>query len=228
MLKNRNLGNVFELLEHERKRALAIFDKLYRDGLEPTIIWKISSDDPGNGYYKESEEFHYENINLVLINYYDSAKDIFNLALRLKDDSTGGVTSTVNTGNTNANAQFIVSILSICEIKEIGYKSKINFNCIFTNTNSKVLIFKIENFSKMFKNSFKNVDYSMTIHFNISFNFSAILTHICKNFYEFHSLGAIAKIPKNVLNIILKNNILNVRSEDEVLLAVVTWSKLLS
>jgi hypothetical protein len=211
MLKNRGLNNIFDLLEHERKRALLIFDKLYQDGLEPTIIWKIVSEDPFNGYYKESEEFQFGSINLVLINYYDANKDIFNLAIRLKEDIQN-------------SSQHIISILSLCEIKEIGFKSKINFNCIFTNTNTKVLVFKIEFFSKMFK-KFENLEYSLIVYFNISFNFSAILTHVCKNFYEFHSLSSIAKIPKNVLNIILKNNILNVRSEDEVLLAIITWSK---
>jgi hypothetical protein len=220
MMKNRQLNNIFELLENERKRSIDIFDKLYLDGLEPTIIWKINSDDPGNGYYKESEAFQFEKLDLIMINYYDANKDVYNLALKLIDINKNDE----NNNNPDDNMQYIVSILSICEIKEINYKSKINFNCVFSNTKTKVLVFKIENFSKLFKN-FENIQYSMTIYFNISFNFSAILTHICKNFYEFHSLNSISKIPKNVLSIILKNKFLNVRSEDEVLQAILTWSK---
>jgi hypothetical protein len=217
MMKNRKISNIFELLENERKRSINIFEKLHEDGLEPTIIWKIKSDDPSMGFYKESEEFQFEKLSVVLINYYDSTKDLYNMALKLTD---------IRDENIDLNSQqHIVSVLSICEISEINYKSKINFNCIFSNTKTKVLVSKIENFSKLFK-EFDNIDYSLTIYFNISYNFSSILTHICKNFYEFHSLSSIAKISKNVLNIILKNNILNVRNEDEVLFAVINWSNL--
>ncbi len=126
------------------------------------------------------------------------------------------------------STQFIFSILSICEIREINFKSKINFNCIFTNTKTKILVSKIENFSKYFETNglkFSNLSYSLVIYFNISYNFSSVLTHICRNFYEYHSLNSISRISRNVLNIILKNNSLNVRMEDEVLYAVMNWSK---
>ncbi len=214
MMKNRKINNIYELLENERKRSISIFEKLYHDGLEPTIMWKIKSEDPKLGFYKESEEFQYEKINIILINYYDANNDVYNMALRLTD---------IRDENNDNSQQNVISILSICEINEIKYKSKINFNCIFSNTKTKVLVTKIENFSKYFEN-FNELDYSLTIYFNISYNFSSILTHICKNFYEFHSLSSISKLSKNVLNIILKNNLLNVRTEDEVLFAVINWS----
>jgi len=212
MIKNRKLNDIFELLENERKRAINIFEKLYDDGLEPTIIWKIKADDPRQGFYKESEEFNFENINLILINYYDSAKDVYNIAIKI----------TGRTNEENIESQFILSVLSICEIKEIEFKSKINFNCIFSNNKTKILVCKIDNFSKLFS-SFDKIEYSQSIYFNISYNFSAILTHICKNFYEYHSLNSISKISRNVLNIILKNEALNVRNEDEVLYSIITW-----
>ena len=136
------------------------------------------------------------------------------MALRLTD---------IRDESIDNSQQHVISILSICEINEIKFKSKINFNCIFSNTKTKVLVTKIESFSKYFE-KFDGLDYSLTIYFNISYNFSSILTHICKNFYEFHSLSSIAKLSKNVLNIILKNNVLNVRTEDEVLFAVINWS----
>jgi hypothetical protein len=236
MMKNRKLNDIFELSENERKRSITVFEKLYQEGLEPTIIWKIKSEDPSNGFYKESEEFVFENVGVVLINYYDAAKDAYNMALKITEikdlefSEEGGSKNlnTKNQLNPSALPQFIISILSICEIKEINFKSKINFNCIFSNTKTKVLVCKIENFSKYFKDlgvKFENIEYSMVIYFNISYNFSSVLTHICKNFYEYHSLNSISKISKNVLNIILKNDILNVRNEDEVLYAVINWSK---
>lgn len=226
MMKNRKLNDIFDLLENERKRSITIFEKLHLEGLEPTIIWKIKSENPGSGFYKESEEFIFENIGVVMINYYDASKDIYNMALK--------ITELKNLSSENDKIltshplpQFIISILSICEIKEINYKSKINFNCIFSNTKTKVLVCKIENFSKYFIDAglnFENIEYSIVIYFNISYNFSSVLTHICKNFYEFHSLNSISKISKNVLNIILKNDILYARNEDEVLYAVINWS----
>ncbi len=239
MIEYRKLNDIYELLENERKRAINIFDKLYQDGLDPTIIWNIKSDDPAAGFYKESEEFEFEKISLIMINYYDAQKDVYNMAIKVTD-----LRDVKNTNHSESDSQinflppqqqpnqqhqqqnqFIVSILSICEIPEIKYKSKINFNCIFSNTKSKVLVFKIENFSKMFVGKFEEIDFSMKIYFMISYNFSSILTHICKNFYEYYSLNSISKISRNVLNIILKNEILNVQNEDEVLHAVMNWSK---
>jgi hypothetical protein len=219
MMKSRKLADIYDLLENERKRSIAIFEKLYEEGLEPTIIWKIESQYPNEGFYKESEEFLFENVSLILINYYDASKDLYSLALKitdLKDRNNNPVESELG--------QFIVSILSICEIKEINFKSKINFNCIFSNTKTKILVTKIENFSNYFTN-FENISFSLVIYFSISYNFSSILTHICKNFYEYYSLNSISRISRNVLNIILKNESLNVRSEDEVIYAVMNWGK---
>jgi hypothetical protein len=224
MMKSRKVNDIFELLENERKRSIAVFEKLYHDGLEPTIIWKIEAEDPSCGYYKESEEIFYENVSIILINYYDADKDLYNMALRITN-----VKDMNNSSIDIDSTQFIFSILSICEIKEINFKSKINFNCIFTNTKTKILVSKIENFSKLFSNvglKFYNLNYSLIIYFNISYNFSSVLTHICRNFYEYHSLNSISRISRNVFNIILKNNSLNVRTEDEVLNAVMNWSKL--
>jgi len=230
MIEYRKLNDVYELLENERKRAINIFDKVYQEGLDPTIIWNIKSNDPASGFYKESEEFEFEKISIIMINYYDAAKDIYNMAIKitdikdLKNTTNSETDSQININQNQNQNQFIISILSICEIPEIKFKSKINFNCIFSNTKSKVLVFKIENFSKNFE-VFEEIDFSMKIYFMISYNFSSILTHICKNFYEYYSLNSISKISRNVLNIILRNEILNVQNEDEVLSAVMNWSK---
>jgi len=237
MIEYRKLNDVYELLENERKRAINIFDKVYKEGLDPTIIWNIKSNDPSSGFYKESEEFEFEKISIIMINYYDAIKDIYNTAIKitdikdLKNTTNSEIDSQININQNQQNYnqtlnqnQFIISILSICEIPEIKFKSKINFNCIFSNTKSKVLVFKIEKFSKNFV-AFDEIDFSMKIYFMISYNFSSILTHICKNFYEYHSLNSISKISRNVLNIILRNEILNVQNEDEVLSAGMNWGK---
>lgn len=223
MIKSRRLQDIYDLLENERKRSITTFEKLQEEGMEPTIIWKIDSSNPNEGFYKESEPFFFENVSLILINYYDAEKDLYSMALKITE-----IKDCNNNPIDTETMQSIVSILSICEINEINFKSKINFNCIFTNTKTKILVSKIENFSKYFIDAgmkFEDIKYSLVIYFSISYNFSSILTHICKNFYEYYSLNSISKISRNVLNIILKNESLNVRNEDEVLYAVMNWGK---
>lgn len=237
LLKNRNLVDIFDLLENERKKSISFFEKLFINNnnysnqqtkinnslIEPSIIWNICSKDHKNGFYKESEEFQFEKITLVLINYYDSIKDTCSIAIKIKDVLFDKEIISNNTNQSNNNLpQYIMSILSICEIDSINFKTKVSFNCVYTNLKSKVLVCRIDNFSSKFKN-FDELDYNLSIYFNISYNFSLILTHICKNFYEYYSLASIEKIPKNVLTIILKYDNLNVRSEDEVLEAATIW-----
>jgi len=254
LMKSRNLSDIFDLLETERKKSIDSFERLYKKGLEPTIQWRIKSSEPTSGFYKTSEEFNLENVTLVLINYYDAENDVYSIALKISDkyvtdktlkhkhsessDSEGEsdllhhAKNYLQTQNQNPQVtSYIISLLSICEIKEINFESKINFTCIFSNTKNKVLACKIENFSKYFLDQGmkfdSEIEYTLSIYFNLSYNFSSILMHICKNFYEYHSLSSICKIPKSVLNIILKNENLNIGSEDEVLQAVLTWSKLI-
>ena len=213
MIKIRKLSDIFELLENERKSSLTIFEKISNDGLEPTITWKLNN----SNNYKESDEFLYEDINVVLINYYDSQNDIFQIGIKIN-----GINN--EQSQNRDQSSIIVSFLTICEIKELNYRSKTNFHCIYNNSKAKMLLCKIENFSKLLENT-QNRDYTLSIYFNLSCNFSSILSHICKNFYEFYSLNSISKIPKNVLNIIIKNKFLNVRNEDEVLFSIITYRK---
>ena len=213
MINLRKLNDIFELLENERKRSLNTFDKLFNEGLEPTIIWKIKALEAEKSFYKESEEFTYENISFAVLNTYDNVKDIYQIAIK--------ITKVVNDSQIVDNSSIVFSILSICEIKELNYKSKINFNCIYNNSKTKVLITKIDDFSKLHGEQKK--DFTLTIYFNLSYNFSSIFSHICKSFYEYHSLPSIGKIPKNVFNLIVKNKNLNVRNEDEVLFSIITY-----
>lgn len=215
MIKIRKLSDIFELLENERKRSLNIFEKICSDGLEPTIIWKIKTFEKNSGFYKESDEFTFEDLNAVLINYYDLQKDVYHIAIKIN-----GISNEPNSNNDLSNIVF--SFLSICEIKELNFRSKTNFHCIYNNSKAKVLLCKIENFSKLIENN-QNREFTLSIYFNLSCNFSSILSHICKNFYEYYSLHSISKIPKNVLFIIIKNKFLNIRNQDEVLFSIITY-----
>lgn len=255
LMAKRDINDVFELLENERKDSISKFEVLLNDQMDPSLEWSIHLEDPSYGLYIESEEFAFDNIINQIIAYYDYKKDIFNIALKIndiksdetdeditfaqhqqvnnndnsnytrdKEDSSHNVNS--NNLNTNSN-QFIIALLSFCEIPELDFKLKINFNCIFSNSQTKVLISRIENFKQKFNE--RNLAFAsgsvftLKLFFTISYNFSSILTHICKNFYQYHSLPSIKIIPKNVLNIILRNEELNIQSEDEMLVAVLNW-----
>lgn len=250
MMNKRNINNdIFALLEYERKYSIGKFEKTRLEDTQSPLTWKIHADNPQNDIYKESEEFVIKNVSIMLINYYDHSKDVFNMALKISEikesdndndnynDNSDDITN-INKqlsqddlmdsmSHLSSNVKFIISLLSICEIKEIKHKSKINFNCIFSNSKNKVLITKIDDFSQKFKelnipfNQF--IDFTLNIYFSISYNFSSILTHICKNFYQYHTLPSLSIISKNVLNIILRNEDLNVNNEDEVLTSVLTW-----
>jgi hypothetical protein len=214
MINLRKLNDIFELLENERRRSINTFDRMLNESLNPTLSWKFKSSEMDVGFYKESDDFTYENISFAVLNSYDNVKDIYQIAIK--------ITKVIYESQNIDNTSIIFSILSLCEIPEISFKSKINFNCINNNPKARVLITKIENFSKLFLNP---TDFVLKIYLNLSYNFSSIFTHICKNYYEYHSLPSIGKIPKNVLNLIIKNKNLNVRSEDEKLFSIITHRK---
>ena len=219
MIKYRNLPDIFELLENERKRAITIFGKsLNYNNYKPFLIWKVHCDNPNQGYYKESEPFyfdHLENYEFVIINYYNYENDTFNIAIKIFNEK-GESDTTIN-----------LPILSMIKIKELNFSSNINFNCMVLDTKSKVLLSKIEKFSSFFvKKGFNKIEYTLEIFFNISSNFSAILSHICRNFYQFYSLPSIVKISKNVINIIIKSSCLIVKNEEEKISAIKNWSKI--
>ena len=218
LMQLRDKKDIFELLENERKKSIATFEGLVNSDsrqIEPSIIWKIEFDNTQQGEYIDSGDIKHDRIIIQLINYYDPIKDVCSIAIKIKD---------VLCEDNIKQSQHIISLLSICEIPEINLRTKINFNCIFSNLKTKVLICKIESFSKFFK-KFDKVEYNLHLYFSLSWNFSALLTHICKNFLDFYTLESLQKLSKNVLSIILKNENLKIKSEDDILEACTIWVK---
>ena len=114
----------------------------------------------------------------------------------------------------NINLIDIISILYSCEIPEIGFKSKINFNCVRQGCKSKFLIFKLENFSKLIcfsDNDINNktINFSIKFYFERNYLFSSIINHICKNLDFYNKFNSVNKIPKLALSLILKYDIDN-------------------
>ena len=279
----RNIHNdIFNLLENERKNALKNFEMYVNEDKDykPKFIWKIKYCDIKNEIYQEYK-ICLDNINLLLISYYEPTKDNFQLALQviginsnnldnniiqnndkninfcnitssskkvnkvINDDKNNEIelisynnnieTFTKNNlSDKDKNNLFlndIVSILYSCELPEIGYKSKINFNCVQQNCTSKFLVFKLDNFSKLIRfsnnNENKSIDFSIKFYFSRNYIFSLIISHICNNLEIYHKYFSVSKIPKLALSIILKNDNISNSSKNECykLILIKNWLK---
>ena len=230
--------DIFELLENERKGALINFDinkNNQQKKTNPTKIWKIDmTEEP----YQE-EDIMFENLKLKLISYYDRDNDVLKLAFQLiesrsnlvrenteendddyEESENKSIVTEKHFDEEKKENNFFISILSLMEIPEIHYKTKTNFNCIYSNMNSKVLIFQVEKFSNSFSNALK---FTLKIFLSRIYVFSAILDHITRNFYQYKSLSSINKLPKIVLSLILKNQSLNCQNQKDLLLAISNW-----
>ena len=262
-------NDMFYLLENERKNALKNFEGFINDDKDykPKFIWKIKSCDISKEIYQEYR-LTINDINLLLIYYYEPKKDNFQLALQIMgincdskeinelknlldlttssnkhkenknmkmlssdddnlnnnyfkrnnfsdNDKIEKLKTKSNNDVNNINLIDIISILYSCEIPEIGFKSKINFNCVRQGCKSKFLIFKLENFSKLICfsdndiNNNKAIDFSIKFYFERNYIFSSIINHICKNLDFYNKSNSVSKIPKLALSLILKYDIDN-------------------
>ena len=293
----RNIKNdMFYLLENERKSALKNFEGFINDDkdYEPKFIWKIKSCDISKEIYQEYN-LTINDINLLLIYYYEPKSDNFQLALQIigmigdskennelknlldlttssnkhkdnknmkilssDDDNMNNMNNGINNINNNhikrnnfsdndkfdklktkSNNEYnninlidVISILYSCEIPEIGFKSKINFNCVKQGCKSKFLIFKLENFSKLICfsdndiNNDKAIDFSIKFYFERNYIFSTIISHICKNMDFYNTFISVNKIPKLALCLILKNDNDNShKAESNKLFLIKNWLK---
>ena len=229
LMKIRNINNdIFSLLEYERKNALKNFELCINEDKDykPKFIWKLKFSDITNEIYQEYK-LCIDNINLLLICYYEPEIDTFQFALQVIGTNLISSSENINnkenindinlelndinnrTNNNYLNIMETISILYLCEIPEINFKSKINFNCIQQKCNSKFLIFKLENFSKLIdfsNNTKKTKDFSINFYFTRNYIFSSIIDHIGQNLELYHRYLSVNKIPKLALSIILKND----------------------
>ena len=227
LMYNRKINNdLFELLENERKYTIMNFETLHssQNNLEKLLIWNIYCDNL-NEQFLEHKESIIEGIKIRLISYYESNKDVFQLAMEIIEDEDMLDDSIDRKSNLNEK-NLIISLLSLCEIQEIKNKSKMNFNCIFTSLKSKYLIFKLNNFRqnlKDFQNEKGKIKLTIHLYFSRNFIFPSILYQILINFKDYYSLNSISNLPRSALNLIFKNNLLKVISEDQKLIAILNW-----
>ena len=228
IMNNRNINNdLFELLENERKNAIFKFESILNN-LEPTLLLNIRCSNL-NQDILENEDTIIEGIKIRLISYFDCNNDIFKLAMEIIDEEETLDDSIEKKTNLNSNEKnIIISLLSYSEIKEIKFKSKMNFNCIFPSSKNKYLIFKLQNFREHSKNIISETGeekLTLQLYFSRSYIFPSVLYQILKNFKEYYSLNSISNLPRSALNLIFKNNIINNENEDQKLTCILNWLK---
>ena len=226
IMYNRNINNdIFELLESERKNAIMNFESinLNKDNSEPTLILTIRCNNL-NEDKLENEDTIIEGIKIRLISYFDCNNDVFKLAMEIIDeeDLDDSIEKQPNLNEKNS----IISILSMSEIKEINVKSKMNFNCIFTSSKTKYLIFKLNNFRTYLNNIINETGeekISLQLYFSRNYIFPSILYQILNNFKDYYALNSVSILPRSALNLIFKNDILNIQNEEQKLICILNW-----
>ena len=260
LIYSRGISNdIFLLLENERKKAIKNFESLFdknKDKLEPTFIWKIKYDDINKHNYHE-KTIYLDNLNILLISYFDYLNDSFQLAIQILDFKNKHLKSDNDKDKENDNdndnllntstakkiinnkhmllseelkkekeINNLINILLLCEISEINYKSHINFNGIYTKNNSRFLVCKIDNFLKKFKNQKNEYEFSLKIYLSRNYLFPIIIEHICQDFDKYYNLPSINKLPRSAMNILLKNDNINITNKENYkLYAIENWIK---
>ena len=254
LMYNRGIkSDIFMLLENERKKAIRNFEDLFNDSqnkIEPNFIWNISYDDTNKQNYQETTT-SFDGLNILLISYYVSENDNFQLALQILDeDSNNNINNSkddfledkitfdddtntakkIQNKNITESNNNLINILSLCEISEINFKSHINFNGIYSKNKSRFLVFKLDNFRKKFININNNIEnnkikFFLKIYFSRNYVFSQIIKHICQNFDKYYKYDSITKIPRSAMNILLKNENFIQKNEYYKLYAVENWFK---
>ena len=194
----------------------------------PTFLLKLDVNDINNYY----EEFPIENqINnneqkkIVFIIYYKKTEDSFNVALKLaKSEKQSGKNSSNNiTTNNNPICTFdILTFLSSASIEELEIK-QINIKSI-SNNKSMHEILKINNFSKSLSLS-KNEYLTLKIFLKPCFTHSMLCNYLFYNFDELYNNKNIFKIPKSLLNSIIRKRQINNNDSnmDKIVICLFNW-----
>ncbi len=246
-------NDIFLDLEKERKKAINNFENPFTEKkeIEPTLLWTVNIENISLDYYEQKDLF-FEGLYIRLILYYEQNKNIFNLAIQhliknenqnennLKEEEEENFSSlgdTIKKNSKNEEMNFteketnenkIISILSICKIKKINYQSKTIFNCIISNSNGKFLIFKLEDFTNYFNekitiNGITSIKFNLEVFLKRDYIFSTTLNQICQNFHNYYNLPSVMNLPRSALNLIIKNEYLKYKEENEKLICILNW-----
>lgn len=204
---------IFDLIEIERKRILNSFSEKSMQKQTLLEIPLTTNKINQNQEIYEEKSISISSLSLTVIAFYASSIDTLNIAFQFQD---------IISSSTLPSNNMLISILSQCEIEEINYKSKINFNCVYFNTQSKMLIYKISNFKSKVNNG-KITNFTLKIKISRNFFFPSLLIFSAKNFNKYSKSDSIEKIPKAVFLLILKHAQLNRKNENDILSSVCQW-----
>ena len=194
----------------------------------PTFLLKLDVNEINNYY----EEFPIENqINnneqkkIVFIINYKKMEDSFNVSLKLtKLEKQSGKNNSNNmiTNNNLVNTFDILTFLSSVSIEELDIK-QINIKSI-ANNKSMHEIFKINNFSKLLS-SVSNEYLTLKIFLKPCYTHSMLCSYLYYNFEQLYDNKNIFKIPKSLLNTIIRkkqvnNNDINM---DKMVICLFNW-----
>ena len=165
---------------------------------------------------------------IIFTIYYKKTEDSFNVALKLaKLEKNNGSNNNCNnnnisTANNMLNNFDILTFLSSASIDELEVK-QINIKSI-SNNKSMHEILKINNFSKLL--SLISKEYiTLKIFLKPCYTHSMLCSYLFYNFDELYNNKNINKIPKNLLNIIIRkkqvNN--NENNMDKIVMCLFNW-----
>ena len=198
----------------------------------PTFLLKLDINDINNYYEEfpiENQINNNENKKIVFIIYYKKTEDNFNVSLKLskaeKQNAKNNNNNSNNIATTNNNSVCnfdILTFLSSVSIEELDIK-QINIKSI-SNNKSMHEILKINNFSKLL--SLSTHEYlTLKIFLKPCFTHSMLCSYLFYNFNELYNNKNIFKIPKSLLNIIIRkkqinNNDINM---DKIVICLFNW-----
>ena len=194
----------------------------------PTFLLKLDINDVNNYY----EEFPIDNqINndeqkkIVFIIYYKKTEDSFNISLKLtkydKINVKNNNSNNITTNNNSLSSFDILTFLSSVSIEELDIK-QINIKSI-SNNKSMHEILKINNFSKLL--SLYSKEYlTIKIFLKACFTHSLLCNYLYYNFDELYYNKNINKIPKSLLNTIIRKKLIyNEIKMDKIVICLFNW-----
>lgn len=211
LLSKRNTNDIFELLVIESTKLLCDENQLIHNKIEPLLIFTISND--VKNLYKEYPNILLDKYELTVSSFYKAFEDCFYISFKINFETTVNIP--------------ILSVYSEVELQ--NYQINPQKNTFYINKNkSYSTIFKLNNFSRIVKLPVdcSKAQINFRVYLKINYTQTIILNYICANFYRYCNKPSISLLPLRILETILKNNYLILESKDQVIIALMHWSKI--
>lgn len=214
LMRKRKIQNndIFTLLDQQRTYTINSFQNEIGDNNSfdhLRIEWILCNCCFKGDFLKESDVYYHNSLNLKLSCYYEYRKDEYSVALHITHDNNKPLKD--------------ICVLTNCNLNGIGDIDSINLSYIDMTVYEKKLIFRLNNVIMSSKKNSSKV--TLIVDLSVEYILPAIIQHISQKLYMYYILPSISKISRKTLWRILKNKCLYLRSEDEVLTAILNWMK---